>query len=215
MASRNIDRLDEKMAGLEPGSLRYQTLNAAKQFKLSWIELGQMLWTVYKQKKFREWGYLEFGAYCAKEVGIREATAKKLLHSYYFLEKEEPTVLRQLREESTPEKVPSPDSVNLLRLLKSKPEVNAQNYQKVRGYVLDKGKEAPEIRKEVKTILQEARADDEDPDEAREQRARMTVRRMVGTLKSIRQQLTTGDLVSEKLLKEIDALSQKLEEVLS
>ncbi len=214
MSSKNIERLEEKMSGLEPESLRYQTLKAAKQFKLSWIELGQMLWTVYKDKKFREWGYLAFDSYCAKEVGIREATAKKLLQSYYFLEKEEPTILRQLKEETTPEKMPSPDSVNLLRLLKNKPEVTAQNYQKVRGYVLEKGKEAPEIRKEVKTILDEARTEDEDPEETRDQRTRMTVRRMVGTLKSIRQQLTTGDLVPEKLLKEIDALSEKLEGIL-
>ncbi len=214
MSSKNIERLEEKMSGLEPESLRYQTLKAAKQFKLSWIELGQMLWTVYKDKKFREWGYLAFDAYCSKEVGIREATAKKLLQSYYFLEKEEPTILRQLKEETTPEKMPSPDSVNLLRLLKNKPEVTEQSYQKVRGYVLEKGKEAPEIRKEVKTILDESRTDDEDPEEARDQRTRTTVRRMVGTLKSIRQQLTTGDLVPEKLLKEIDALSEKLEGIL-
>ena len=62
MESKAIQRLEEKMADLEPGSLRRETLEAAKRFKSSWIELGRMLWTVYREKKFREWGYLTFEA---------------------------------------------------------------------------------------------------------------------------------------------------------
>ena len=62
MASKAIQQLEERMADLQPGSLRHQTLEAAKRFKASWIELGRMLWTVYREKKFREWRYLTFEA---------------------------------------------------------------------------------------------------------------------------------------------------------
>ena len=196
------------MADLQPGSLRHQTLEAAKRFKASWIDLGRMLWTVYREKKFREWGYLTFEAYCAKEIGIRAATAKKLLHSYYFLEKEEPSTLKRLTE-AAPASLPSADSVNLLRLLKNREEVPAADYQRMRSYVLEKGKEAPEVRKEVQALLQDKSAD---PEAVQEARTKSAVRRMIGTLRSIRQQLVGGDLVPKKLLTEMESLIGKLEE---
>lgn len=210
MASKAIQQLEERMADLQPGSLRHQTLEAAKRFKTSWIELGRVLWTVYREKKFREWGYLTFEAYCAKEVGIRAATAKKLLHSYYFLEKEEPSTLKRLTE-AAPPSLPSVDSVNLLRLLKNRDEVPAADYQKVRSYVLEKGKEAPEVRKEVQALLQDKSAD---PEAVQEARTKSTVRRMIGTLRALRQQLTGVELVPKKLLDEVEGLTKKLEGLL-
>lgn len=210
MESKAIRRLDEQMAALEPGTLRHEALEAAKRFKSSWIELGRALWTVQKEKKFREWGYLTFEAYCAKEVGVREATAKKLLHSYFFLEKEEPSTLRRLLSEAPPAQLPSPDSVHLLRLLKNKQEVAPGDYQKVRSYVLEKGKEAPEVRREVRSLLQAAQPDSDETERAR---ARSAVRRMIGTLRAIRQQLSGADLVPRKLLEEIEGLVKKLEGV--
>ena len=214
MESRAIQKLEERMADLQPGSLRHQTLEAAKRFKSSWIELGRMLWTVYREKKFREWGYLTFEAYCAKEVGIRAPTAKKLLHSYYFLEKEEPSTLKRLASSDSgpaPVQVPSADSVNLLRLLKNRQEVPAEDYQKVRGYVLEKGKEAQEVRREVQSLLEDNRAD---PEQVQQARAKSAVRRMIGTLKALRRQLSGGELVPKKILVEVDGLAKKLEGLL-
>ena len=210
MASKAIQQLEDRMADLQPGSLRHETLEAAKRFKVSWIELGRALWTVYREKKFREWGYLTFDAYCAKEVGIRGATAKKLLQSYYFLEKEEPSTLKRLAEIAPPS-LPSADSVNLLRLLKNRQEVPAADYQKVRSYVLEKGKEAPEVRKEVQALLQDKSAD---PEAVQEARTKSAVRRMIGTLRSLRDQLSGADLVPKKLLDEVAGLAKKLEGLL-
>ena len=208
--SKAIQQLEEKIAGLEPGTIRREALEAAKRFKSSWIELGRILWTVYKEKKFREWDYLTFDAYCAKEVGIRPATAKKLLHSYYFLEKEEPTLLKKLSGEP-PAQMPSADAVNVLRLLKNRQEVPAEGYQKVRSYVLEKGKEPAEVRREVRAMLEEA---EPDPEAARASRRQTAIRRMVGTLKSMRTELAASHLVPAKLLGEIDLLTKKLEEIL-
>lgn len=208
--SKAIERIEERQASLEPGSLRYEALEAAKRFKTSWVELGRMMWTVYKDKKYREWGYLSFEAYCAKEVGIREATAKKLLHSYFFLEKEEPTILKQLTEDP-PAQLPNVDSVNMLRLLNQKQgAVSPEGYQKVRSYVLEKGKEAPEVRREVRSLM-EAQVD---PAEARESRRSSSIRRMIGTLKGMSQEFSAGKLIPGKLLTEIDSLIKKLEELL-
>ena len=215
METKAMQRLEEKMSDLQPGTLRHQTLDAAKRFKASWIDLGRMLWTVYREKKFREWGYLTFEAYCAKEVGIKAPTAKKLLHSYYFLEKEEPSTLKRLTSEQpppAPSQVPSAKSVNLLRLLKNREEVPAADYQKVRSYVLEKGKEPQEVRREVQTLLQENRK--VDTEEVEQARSKSAARRMIGTLKALRQQLSGGELVPKKVLAEVDGLAKKLEELL-
>ena len=208
--SRAIRQLEERMAGVEPGTIRYEALEAAKRFKSSWIELGRILWTIYKDKKFREWGYLTFEAYCAKEVGIRAATAKKLLHSYYFLEKEEPTLLKKLSGEP-PASVPSAEAVNVLRLLKKRQEVPAGDYQRVRNDVLEKGREPSDVRREVRLMLEQAQPD---PEAARVSRRQATIRRLIGTLKSMRIELAAAHLVPGKLLSEIDTLARKLEEIL-
>ncbi len=209
--SRAIQRLEEKIAGLEPGTIRYETLEAAKRFKSSWIELGRVLWTVWKERKFREWGYLTFEAYCSKEIGIRSATAKKLLHSYYFLEKEEPTVLERLTEDS-PKNLPNVDSVNLLRLLSKRQDaVPPEGYQQIRSYVLEKGREVPEIRREVRSLLEAA---EPDPEAARTSRRQASIRRMIGVLKGMAHELAVAKLVPAKLLTEISALIRKLEEAL-
>ena len=211
-ASKAIQKLEERMAGLEPGTLRHEVLEAARRFKSSWIDLGRVLWGVQKDKKFREWGYLTFDAYCVKEVGIRAPTAKKLLHSYFFLEKEEPTALKQLLSEASPARLPSPESVQILRSLKNRADLPADDYERVRTYVLENGKEAPEIRREVRTLLESARPASQEVESAR---AKSAVRRMVGTLKSIRHQLSGTAWVPKKLLDEVESVVKKLETALS
>ena len=85
MKTKSIDRLEEKMKGLDSESLRYHILESAKNFKSSWVNLGQGLYSVWKDKLYKEWGYSTFESFSAKELGIRKQTALKLLRSYYFL----------------------------------------------------------------------------------------------------------------------------------
>ena len=209
--SRAIQRIEERLSALEPGTLRHEALEAAKRFKSSWVELGRVLWSVWREKKFREWGYMTFEAYCAKEIGIRSATAKKLLHSYYFLEKEEPTALKRLAQGS-PTSVPSAEAVNLLRLLKARKEFPQQNYEKFRAELLEKGREAPEVRRELRSILQPPEAD---PVSARAARREKTLQRMIGALKGMRMELASSNWVPKKIISEVEALTQKLEAALT
>ncbi len=209
--SKTIRQLEERLAEAEPGSLRHATLEAAKRFKSSWIELGRQLWTVWKEKAYRPWGYLTFEAYCGKELQIRSATAKKLLHSYFFLEKEEPAALKRLTSEAPAAALPSAEAVNVLRLLKSRQGIPEGEYQRVRTYVLEDGRDLPLVQKEVRQILEESRPDSQ---EAQAQRRRAAIRRTVGTLKALRRELAEGNSIPKKLLGELDQLVRKLEEVL-
>src|SRR4051812_43890779 len=106
-------QLDEKIAS---GSLREKTLETAKRHKASWIQLGQFLYTIYKDKHYKDWGFLTFETYVGKELHLKQTTAVKLLKSYYFLEKEEPKILERANAEDPDELLPSYESVNVLRL---------------------------------------------------------------------------------------------------
>src|ERR1700752_2981475 len=98
-------------------ALREKVVEVAKKYKATWIELGQYLFTIYKDKLFKTWNYLSFETYCMKELGIKQLTASKLLKSYEFLEKEEPRITAHTYvEETEPKKMPNYESVNLLRL---------------------------------------------------------------------------------------------------
>lgn len=206
--SKALRQIEKRLSGLAPGTLRYEALQAARQFKSSWIELGRALWSVHTQKAFREWGFLTFEAYCSKEVGIRSATAKKLLSSYYFLEKEEPTLLKELEGEP-PSKLPSPEAVNLLRLIRRRKEVSPERYQRFRSYALEEGKEAPVMRRELKSLMEASQPED---GRARAARRQATLRRMISTLKSFKAESAASDFLPKKLLEQVDSLIRKLEE---
>ena len=154
---KSIHKLEQRMEGLSPETLRYRVLESAKNFKTSWIELGQYLYAVYKDKLYRDWNHGTFEAYCAKEIGVRQQTAVKLLKSYYFLEKEEPDYLKkQARPEGRPTEAPSFESVNALRLAKQSERISENDYEKIREQVLEKGGEPAEVREKIKYFLKAA-----------------------------------------------------------
>ncbi|PIQ90173.1 MAG: hypothetical protein COV71_06430, partial [Candidatus Omnitrophica bacterium CG11_big_fil_rev_8_21_14_0_20_41_12] len=127
--TKSIRNIEEKMENLDVNSLRYHILESAKNFKCSWIELGRSLYSVYKDKMYKEWGYLNFDIYVAREIGIRKQTAMKLLKSYYFLEKEEPQYLKtDYTESSQPANIPSYESVDILRQVKNKKVFDDDDY---------------------------------------------------------------------------------------
>ncbi|MFH0840129.1 MAG: hypothetical protein V1883_03840, partial [Candidatus Omnitrophota bacterium] len=82
LRTKSIEKIEQKMQDMDENSLRYQILEKVKNFKISWISLGQALYSVWKDKLYKEWGYMTFEAYTAKEIGIKKQTAMKLLRSY-------------------------------------------------------------------------------------------------------------------------------------
>lgn len=210
--SKSIRTIEEKMQRIEPGSMRHQVLEAARNFKSSWIALGQILYSVYKDKMYKEWEYLTFEAYCKKEVGIHKQTASKLLHSYYFLEKSEPEFLKsvtgQEAQGSFPQ-IPSVDAVNVLRLAVQKREFSEEDYQEIKKSVFEDGLEGKEVQKQVGLRLRSIR-EEEDPLQAQAQRRLKTLRRYLGMIGAFQKEAVYGKLVGERTAKEIDILMQCL-----
>ena len=72
--------------------LRDQILTHSKDFKTSWVKLGQSLFTVYNDKIYKLWGYEKFEYYVEKEIGISKQVAMKLLKTYYFSSMKNPPI---------------------------------------------------------------------------------------------------------------------------
>ena len=197
------------MQDMDPASYRYQVLECARDFKSSWIRLGQFLYTVYKDKRFKDWGYVTFEAYCAKEVGIRQATAVKVLRSYSFLEREEPSFLkRESLEERKPSQIPSYESVNALRLAKESEKLSEKEYAGLREDVLDEAKEDAEVKKKVRYILKaKNRPREEETDPAEDRRA--AFKRLFAQLTDAKTRLAIFD-VPAKISKTLDLLIESL-----
>jgi len=208
--TKAIEGIEEKMSQLDKDSFRYHVLESAKGFKTSWIELGRSLYSVFKDKLYKEWGYNNFDIYTSKEIGIRKQTVMKLLRSYYFLEKEEPMYLKKdYIGSSEAAVVPSFESIDVLRLAKNK-KVDEEDYARLKSSIFEKGKDAREVRKDLTSLIRQR--NELAPVEARQDRKISIVKRFLSTLKSLKQEMELAKLLPSALIKEADALIKKLED---
>ena len=211
--SKSLKSIEEKMENLDSGSLRYHILESAKNFKRSWIELGRSLYSVWKDKMYKEWGYVNFDVYVSREIGIRKQTAMKLLKSYYFLEKEEPQYLTQDYVKSADAaNVPGYESIDVLRLAKSKKTLDNQDYANLKKEVFVNGKDAREVKKDLTALIRQRQ--EIEPEEAYKKKRLSTVRRFLGALKALMSECEISKLLPAAVIKEAGALIKKLEEEL-
>lgn len=209
--TKAIQKIERQMEGLDESSIRYKVLQNVVNFKTSWIELGQSLYSVWKDKLYRDWGYLTFEAYASKEIGVRKDTAMKLLKSYYFLEKEEPQYL-QKKEAADPSEaanMPSYESVNLLRLAKNKKEIDESDYESLKKNVFERGRDVRDIRKDLTAMIRQR--EETDPQEARKIRKDTAVKRVVATLNALKNDIEISKLLPAGTIKDIKDLIAKLE----
>jgi len=212
--TKAIENIEKKMENTGPDELRYNVLRTAKNFKTSWIDLGQILYTVWKDKLYKSWGFNTFEAYTAKEIGVRKETAIKLLRSYCFLEREGPRYIKkEYAEKADAATVPTCDSINTLRLASKKKGIDRMDYERLKANVLEKGKDSKEIKKDLTALIRSR--EELDPDEARPKRRHSLIKRLITTLKSISQEVKIAKLLPAQSIKEIDRVIQGLERELS
>lgn len=135
--------IDQLMQQLDPASPRYHVLASARQFKSSWVDLGEKLLKVKRQGLFHEWGYQDFIEYCRKEVRIKQPTAQKLTLAYRYLEQKEPGLLQQDKDLQ-----PLPDyrSVDLLRQAEEEQRLSQDEMSQLRHAVLSEKRSFPTVR---------------------------------------------------------------------
>jgi hypothetical protein len=146
--TRGSQHIEQLMQQLPPDSERYQVLATAKQFKSSWVELGEWLTKVSNSKRFSEWGFTSFEDYCTKEVRIRRQTAEKLLLAFRFLERKEPGLLQ--RKEGRP--LPDYRSVDLLRQADEEQQFSMEEYSELRQAIIEEERNHSSIAKQFRDM---------------------------------------------------------------
>ena len=143
--AQHIERL---MQELPPESERYRVLASAKQFKSSWVELGEWLARVSISNQFAEWGYTTFEEYCTREIRIRRQTAEKLLLVYRFLERREPGLL----ERKTGRLLPDYRSIDLLRQAEEEQHFSMAEYGELRQSVIEEERSHPAVARQFRDL---------------------------------------------------------------
>lgn len=213
MKTKTIERIESRMQNTDKDSVRHMVLRNAKSFKESWIGLGQTLYSVWKDKLYREWGYEKFDTYTSKEIGIRKQTALKLLRSYFFLEKEEPDCVRNgFGNVETAGSIPTFEAIDTLRLASNK-KLDKSDYINMRHKVLRDGADAREVKKDLTQLMRER--EELDPDEVREKKREALIKRYVTALKSMREELKVSKMLPAQILNDIDKLLARLDTELS
>lgn len=210
LTTKSLDGIASRMENIDKESIRYRILSSAKNFKTSWIDLGQSLYSVWKDKLYKDWGYMTFEAYTAKEIGIKKPTAMKLLKSYYFLEKEEPAYLHKEDSDTVSvAAVPGYESVNVLRLAREGKKLDGVDYAALKKDVFGMGKDAQDVRKSLTGIMRQR--EELDPDEAREKKRLSTLKRFLATMKSLKRDLEVSKMLPAAVIKDLSVLITKIE----
>lgn len=141
--------IEQLMRELDPASPRYRVLAVARQFKSSWVELGEQLNKVKNREEFQTWGYESFEDYCSREIRIRKETARKLTLAYRYLEQEEPELLGSERRLQ-----PLPDyrAVDLLRQAREEQQFSEEDYARLRAAVIDNDRSLPTVQKQFREV---------------------------------------------------------------
>ena len=209
--SKSLKNIEAKMENLDVNSLRYHILESAKNFKCSWIELGRSLYAVWKDKLYKEWGYVNFDIYVSRETGIRKQTAMKLLKSYYFLEKEEPQYLKnEYAVSAQPANLPGYESVNILRQAKNNKGLDEDDYRNLKKEVFEKGRDAQELKKNLGVIIRQRQ--ELLPEAAQEKKRYSALKRLLGQLRLLKQEVAVLKLLPVPLIKDLDNLIRNIDQ---
>ena len=203
--------MSKKKTDLNAEALRMELAEYAKDFKLSWVHLGQGLYSVYRDKLFHAWGFEKFEDYVIRELGLKKPLALKLVKTYFFVEQEEPAYLKkefsEAREASV---VPNYDGLDVLRLARRRNELTRDDYSKLRKDIFEKGKDSSVVKKDLTAMIRERKQ--LDPDEEREKRHQASVKRFLGALKNFKNDMDTLKLIEADIVEEAEVLLKKLEE---
>jgi hypothetical protein len=148
-------QMEDRMIAVASDPLRADTLQKARAFKRTWIELADALTKVQANRSWEGWGFPDFDTYCRKELHLRGATVQKLLGSYRFLETSAPRVIERARDVeaedlSTP--IPSLPVVEFVQKATERGAADAETLETIKRVAFEEGAEAPMLLKKFKDV---------------------------------------------------------------
>lgn len=191
-------------------NLRVHLAQHAKDFKLSWVQLGQGLYSVWRDKLYQAWEYQKFEDYVVGELGLKKPLALKLLKTYFFVEQEEPVYLKkEFSEARATAVVPGYEGLDVLRKARGHKELTREDYSKLRKDIFEKGKEASLVSKDLTALIRERKKID--PKEAREEREEQSIRRLMAALRSFTKDMEALQSADPQIVQEAEELLERLE----
>lgn len=207
MSASVIARIDQQLEGLSPESVRYQVLVSLRKFRSSWVELGRLLTDIAYGGDYKEWGYEDFEIYCARELGLKKPTVKKLMVSYNYMKSYAPERLEK-REEDTGYDVPDFQTVELLKKTRERDDIEEGEKEELHRMAFEGTNDEGVLRKEIRQRLQPPTR--EDIDTANSNR-RQEIDGILRIARTLRQKLAAARSVPDGMKDRIDQALLELE----
>lgn len=201
------EKIEHLLSQLEPGSERYRILSSAKQFKSSWVNLGQQLQEVRRERLYAQWGYECFEDYCSREIRIRRQTADKLTMAFHYLEQKNPTLIAEDRSLN-----PLPDfrSIDILRQADADTKFDQEKQQELHNAVFEGKLSHPTIAKRFKEMSMEV-ADESVRQHAEFKSALSAARRFQSAVEGLPDKFLTHELNLAPLIASLEQAVELLE----
>jgi hypothetical protein len=149
-------QMEDRMIAVADDPLRHDTLQKARAFKRTWLELAEVLTRVQSHKSYEGWGFPDFDAYCRKELHLRGSTVAKLLGSYRFLETSAPRVIERARggvgHDAFDTPIPSLPAVEFVQKATERAAADAETLQTIQRVAFDEGLDAPVLARRFKDV---------------------------------------------------------------
>ncbi len=157
MGSKIITKTDQmmedRMLAVSSDPVRADTLQKARAFKRTWLELAEALSKVTDKKLWERWGFSDFDAYCRKELHLRGSTVAKLLGSYRFLETSAPKVIERARTDHYEAPIPSIATVEFVEKATAAGHADAETMRTIHRSAFEEGLEKPMLAKKYGEIV--------------------------------------------------------------
>lgn len=157
MASKILTKTDQmmedRMIAVSSDPVRADTLQKARSFKRTWLELAEALSKVSEQKLWERWGFSDFDAYCRKELHLRGSTVAKLLGSYRFLETSAPKVIERARTDHYEAPIPSIAAVEFVEKATAAGHADAETLRTIHKSAFEEGLEKPMLAKKFGELV--------------------------------------------------------------
>lgn len=207
MSASTIAKIDKRLEELDPESVRHRVLMALRKFRSSWVELGRLLTDIAYGGDYKEWGYEDFEVYCARELGLKKPTVKKLMVSYNYMKSYASERLEE-PEEGQGYDVPDYQTVDLLKKTRDREDIPEDEKEELHRLAFEGSSDEGFLRKEIRERLRPA--SEEDIDEANSRR-RGEIEGLLRLARNLRQKLAAARSVPEGVKTRIEEALLELE----
>ena len=145
--------MEDRMHSVSSDPVRADTLQKARSFKRTWLELAEALSRVNDKRLWESWGFSDFDAYCRKELHLRSATVAKLLGSYRFLETSAPKVIERARTDHFEAPIPSIATVEFVQKATAEGHADEETLRTIHHSAFEEGLEKPMLARKFGELV--------------------------------------------------------------